>query len=165
MGAAAPVARARSAYCAPEKNASFMDLVLSGVVGLVPSANGTLIVNPLVLADVSAGDFSTDRRRQQARASCCLLACCACCAPPRALATSSNRQMYCLFYFVVFIWVIPIPPPIHVKGVHDMRVLTPVLTGLTRVSPVSSASLECKAVFHPYLAYALRRRRGLGIVG
>ena len=29
-----------------------MDLVLSGVVGLVPSANGTLIVNPLVPADV-----------------------------------------------------------------------------------------------------------------
>jgi hypothetical protein len=28
-------------------HASFMDLVLSGVVGLVPSANGTLVVNPL----------------------------------------------------------------------------------------------------------------------
>eukprot|EP01046_Picozoa_sp_COSAG06_P008097 COSAG06_NODE_406_length_16115_cov_38.420142_4_plen_594_part_00 len=33
-------------------HASFMDLVLSGVVGLVPSANGTLVVNPLVPADV-----------------------------------------------------------------------------------------------------------------
>eukprot|EP01052_Picozoa_sp_SAG31_P012261 SAG31_NODE_713_length_12651_cov_180.009481_9_plen_160_part_00 len=33
-------------------HATFADLVLSGVVGLVPAANGTLVVNPLVPADV-----------------------------------------------------------------------------------------------------------------
>ena len=37
--------------CAGYNHATFDDLVLSGVVGLIPSANGSLVVNPLVPAD------------------------------------------------------------------------------------------------------------------
>ena len=37
--------------CAGYNHATFDDLVLSGVVGLIPSANGSLVVNPLVPAE------------------------------------------------------------------------------------------------------------------
>jgi hypothetical protein len=40
-------ARAR-AFVRADNHATFMDLVLSGVVGIQPEPNGTLVVNPLV---------------------------------------------------------------------------------------------------------------------
>jgi hypothetical protein len=42
-------ARARArAFVRADNHATFMDLVLSGVVGIQPEPNGTLVVNPLV---------------------------------------------------------------------------------------------------------------------